>query len=245
MLETVRPRGALAHFVDTLWLYRGEATPHATDLRLPTAETRFVVDLRQGRVVVAGPGTRPFLLDTAVQRETLGVELKVGVARALLGIPLDEIRDLTVPLADADLGERTLDSPTPLAAVQDTLSRRLARVADPPHPAAAAAATHLAAAPERTRIADLCDDFGMSVRRLQQVFRADVGMTPKAYQRLQRFRRALARMDDARAVGWADFALDRGYYDQAHFIQEFRAHAGLTPSEYLARRGPFMNHVPA
>ena len=70
-------------------------------------------------------------------------------------------------------------------------------------------------------------------------------MTPKAYQRLQRFRGALARIEDAARVGWAAFARDCGYYDQAHLINEFRAHSGLTPPEYLASRaGSFVNHVP-
>jgi AraC-like DNA-binding protein len=249
-----KPHGPLALLVDSLWLYQGEAAAHATDVRLPTGEAELIVNLRHGRVVVSGPATRPFLLDTAEQRDTLGVVFRVGGAAALLGVPLDELRDSVVPLdelwrARADeLGERTVDAPSPgaqLATVQDVLSSRLARLADPPHPASAVAAARLAAAPERIRIAELSDELGLSVRRLQQIFRSDVGMTPKAYQRLKRFRRTLIRTDDAIHDGWASFALDHGYYDQSHFIQEFRAHSGLTPSEYVARKGSYVNHVPA
>jgi AraC-like DNA-binding protein len=244
VLRLLRPQGPLAHFVDSLWLYRGEAPAHATDLRLPTGEAELVVNLGSGRAVVAGPATRAHLLATTEQRDTLGVVFKVGGASALLGLPLEEIRDLTVPLPD--LGERTAEAApgSQLATIQGQLSARLARIPDPPHPASAVAAARLAAAPEQIRIAELGDDLGLSMRRLQQIFRADVGMSPKAYQRLQRFRSTLTRMDDAVETGWAAFALDRGYYDQSHFIGEFRAHAGLTPSEYFARRGPFVNHVP-
>jgi len=105
-------------------------------------------------------------------------------------------------------------------------------------------AARIAAAPERCRIAELSDEFGLSSRRLEQVVRTDVGLSLKSYQRLQRFRRALVRIDAAARAGWAVFALDRGYYDQSHFVNEFRAHAGLTPSAYLASRGPSLNHVP-
>jgi methylphosphotriester-DNA--protein-cysteine methyltransferase len=100
------------------------------------------------------------------------------------------------------------------------------------------------ATPERCRIAKLGEALGLSARRLEQVFRTEVGLTPKAYQRLHRFRQALVRIDRAAEIGWARFALERGYYDQSHFVGEFRAHSGLTPSEYVASRGTELNHVP-
>ena len=188
------------------------------------------------------------------QRDTLGVAFRIAGAGALLGLPLDELHNLHVPLAElwrsgaCELRERVLAAPTPeakLEAAQRVLAGRLARVARPPHPAAAPAAARIEAAAERCRIAELSETLGFSTRRFEQIFRADIGMTPKAYQRLQRFRRALVRIEDAARVGWAGFALDRGYYDQAHLINEFGAHCGLTPPEYLASRaGSFVNHVP-
>jgi AraC-like DNA-binding protein len=44
-------------------------------------------------------------------------------------------------------------------------------------------------------------------------------------------------------VDWAQVALDCGYFDQAHFIHEFRSFSGLTPTAYDAGRTPFPNHV--
>ena len=75
------------------------------------------------------------------------------------------------------------------------------------------------------------------------MFRAELGLTPKAFQRLHRFRQALVRIDRAAEIGGAAFALERGYYDQSHFIGEFRAHSGLTPSDYMTSRGTELNHV--
>jgi methylphosphotriester-DNA--protein-cysteine methyltransferase len=141
-----------------------------------------------------------------------------------------------------------VDAPTPeakLETAQRVLSAQLARVSRPPHPAARPAAARIEATAEHCRIAELSETLGLSTRRFEQIFRADIGMTPKAYQRLQRFRRALVRIEDATDVGWAGFARDCGYYDQAHLINEFRAHSGLTPPEYAASRaGSFLNHVP-
>ena len=258
MYVTAAPRGPLSELVDSIWLYEGEALAHARDRRLPTGDVDLIVGLRDDSgypdVVVSGPFTHAFVLDTADQCDTLGVAFRVGGAASLLGLPLDELLNLHVPLAEiwrsgaAELRERILAAPTPKAKLETaerTLSARLAGVSRPSHPAVGRAAARIAAAPERCRMAELSERLGLSRRRLAQIFRADIGMTPKAYQRLQRFRQALVRVDDAAGGDWAGFALDRGYYDQAHLINEFGAHCGLTPREYLASRaGSFVNHVP-
>jgi methylphosphotriester-DNA--protein-cysteine methyltransferase len=62
-------------------------------------------------------------------------------------------------------------------------------------------------------------------------FRTHVGVTPKRLARVVRFRSALAMV--ASGVPFADVAATAGYYDQAHFTTEFRAHAAMTPSAFL------------
>ena len=76
-------------------------------------------------------------------------------------------------------------------------------------------------------------DLRVSERHLRRVFRETVGVSPKAFVRLARFRRALraARHDDH--ASWASIAASTGYYDQAHLIAEFRAIAGVTPRAFL------------
>lgn len=259
MYVTVAPRGPLREFVQSIWLYEREAPGHDRDRRLPTGGVDLIVSLRDHSVdpgvLVSGPFTRAFVLDTADQRDTLGVAFKAGGAGALLGLPLDELRNLHVPLAElwrsgaSELRDRVLAAPTPTAKLETAerlLSARPARVSRPPHPAVRGAAARIETAPERCRIAELSEALGLSTRRFEQIFRGDIGMTPKAYQRLQRFRRSLVRIEDvSRSGGWAGFALERGYYDQAHLTNEYAAHCGLTPREYLASRaGSFVNHVP-
>ena len=71
----------------------------------------------------------------------------------------------------------------------------------------------------------------------------EVGMTPKRYCRVRRFQRALALANRGRQVDWNRVALDCGYFDQAHFIHDFRSFAGLTPTGYQSARTSFQNHV--
>jgi AraC-like DNA-binding protein len=44
-------------------------------------------------------------------------------------------------------------------------------------------------------------------------------------------------------VNWAATAASCGYYDQAHLIREFRSFSGLTPLDYMTKRGPFLNYL--
>jgi len=71
-----------------------------------------------------------------------------------------------------------------------------------------------------------------------------VGLTPKLYCRVQRFQQVLRLLDTGRPFDWANVALACGYYDQAHFIRDFRAFSGLSPTTYLRNRGEHLNHVP-
>ena len=77
-----------------------------------------------------------------------------------------------------------------------------------------------------------------------QLFTEEVGLTPKLFCRVRRFQEVLRLVAGPARVEWANVALACGYYDQAHFIHDFRAFCGLSPTAYLARRTEHLNHVP-
>jgi AraC-like DNA-binding protein len=84
---------------------------------------------------------------------------------------------------------------------------------------------------------------GLSHKWLIELFRAQVGLTPKLYCRLRRFETALTLIGQQKEPNWARLALRCGYFDQAHFNRDFRALSGLCPTEYLANRTEQENHV--
>jgi AraC-like DNA-binding protein len=106
------------------------------------------------------------------------------------------------------------------------------------------AAARLANVPMVSRIGDACRELGMSPRRFGTLFREHVGMSPKRYARLQRFRAVVDSAQIGRSIEWSRVAADCGFYDQPHLVREFRDFSGMTPSAYVARRGPYVNHVP-
>ena len=80
-------------------------------------------------------------------------------------------------------------------------------------------------------------------RRFIQIFRDEVGLTPKLLCRVLRFQEVINTIEKRDAVDWVDIALSCGYFDQAHFIHDFRSFAGITPTGYQAGKTQFRNHV--
>ena len=87
-------------------------------------------------------------------------------------------------------------------------------------------------------VAELARETGWSVRHLDNRFRSEIGLTPKAAARVIRFDRArrmlMHRVGSGAAPALADLAAAGGYYDQAHLAREFRGLAGVPPSRWLA-----------
>jgi len=76
-------------------------------------------------------------------------------------------------------------------------------------------------------------DLGVSERHLRRVFRETIGVSPKTFAQLTRFRRAVRAARTNQQQSWTTIAASAGYYDQAHLIAEFRAISGVTPRALL------------
>ncbi|HVG92235.1 MAG TPA: helix-turn-helix domain-containing protein, partial [Alphaproteobacteria bacterium] len=68
--------------------------------------------------------------------------------------------------------------------------------------------------------------------------------TPKLFCRVRRFQEMLQMIHRGDDCDWADVAAGCGYFDQAHFIHDFKAFSGINPTTYLARKTEHLNHVP-
>ncbi|SPE64317.1 Adenosine deaminase [Streptomyces netropsis] len=185
------------------------------------------------------------VLDTPADVELSGHHFGIGVcltppgAFALLDVPLHELANTPVRLADI-LGERREQRLVDrLASVPcwsgrfDLLDRLLpALLAAGPTPSEAVihAWQRLNAASGRILISTLADDAGVRRRRLEALFREQVGATPKALARILRFHKAFRLIgNESSNIGLAAVATACGYSDQAHLTREVRALSGSTP----------------
>jgi AraC-like DNA-binding protein len=270
MLSLMRvPRAPLSQFINALWLYEGYTQPHAKERILPSGEMQIVINLLEDRTcmydredpdcfqllrgsVVSGAHSEYQVISTAAQRSVIGVHFKPGGAYPFLRMPAGELRDVTVSLetlwgaAAVDLRDRLLEAPTPEArfeVLERVLLSELARRVDA-HGAVGFALRRFMADPQGATVAGVTGQIGLSPKRFIQLFRDETGFTPKVFCRIRRFQQALDLMERRRIVEWPKVALDCGYFDQAHFIHDFRAFSGINPTSYMAKRTPHRNHVP-
>jgi AraC-like DNA-binding protein len=103
--------------------------------------------------------------------------------------------------------------------------------------------TRLDAEPSIT-VAEVCALTALSPKRLTALFGTEVGLTPKTYLRVRRLQAALRRLETGTQQG-ADIAADLGYFDQAHFVRDFRSFTAITPSQYPRRRANLPSHLMA
>jgi AraC-like DNA-binding protein len=93
-------------------------------------------------------------------------------------------------------------------------------------------------------VAAIARQTNMSAKHFIQLFKDEVGLTPKKYSRLLRFQKALRIIRQSHSIDWSDVAMVCGYYDQSHFIKEFSSFSGLTPTAYRQINSFHPNHLP-
>lgn len=73
----------------------------------------------------------------------------------------------------------------------------------------------------------------VSQRYVEMQFKKTVGLSPKTYLLIQRFKRMEEQVRNMKTIHWREMSFASEYYDQNHFIKDFKRFTGLTPSDYL------------
>jgi AraC-like DNA-binding protein len=94
--------------------------------------------------------------------------------------------------------------------------------------------TRLQAINEFPSIAGFLQFYTINRRKLEREFDHYVGVSPKFLQRILRFRRAIAHFYRSNNRNLTALAYDCGYFDQAHFINDFKEFTGLSPKKFFS-----------
>ncbi|WP_424186954.1 helix-turn-helix domain-containing protein [Actinokineospora sp. G85] len=237
--------------------YRDSGTSPAVHRGLPSPYLTLVFTLDDPLVITQhrGPGTGarsyrsllggldavPALIAYGGRQSGVQVSLNPLGARVLLGCPAGELAGIEVDAEDVlgpvagEIRERMLHADT-WARRFAVLDRALVSRMDgrgEVDPRVRHAWGRLLRSGGNVSVAELAGELGWSTRHLSGRFATEVGFSPKTAARVVRFdraRRALARTPHS----GAEVAAAHGYYDQSHFVRDFREFAGCSPTTWLA-----------
>lgn len=268
-----RPRPPLDAHVETMTYFAGLSVPHTREKLIPDGAIELIIDLADrpkslfsdetgpeathfSHAWISGMQLKPLIIEVQPQASLFVIRFRPGGITAFLGhdaaVLTDAVNQLDVVLGASSLRDRVLEGATPRdkfrGAEQWLLERGRDRlVVDP-------AVRHLASRLGQGRVRDLIETTGYSERQVLNLFRKHVGISPKQFARVQRFKRLLGSLGGAEdpwlgsgplpPQDWAGLAAAHGYADQSHLSHEFRALAGITPGAYAAAYGGLSNYLP-
>lgn len=249
-----KPAFPLSQYVERIWKSTSSGVPSSRQRIYPDGAMALVIHLKKPAMtffiddepqtvrvpLLAGPYSKSFYVDPAQSTAVLGVLFRPGAAHMFFPVAAHELHNMDIALSDLypDDAERLLDEictatgdQAQFLAVERYLCEKLTD-ASPIHPAVSYAVDELSREGGVRSIRRIQLDTGLCHTRFIQLFHEHVGLTPKLFSRVRRFRAVTDRIEKGMPVNWAGLAADCGYFDQAHLIRDFRAFAGITPLEY-------------
>lgn len=263
------PSFPLNQFVESFFYYRDYRPDHSLDRFLPDGNVNIVIDLTESpkyiydnhtlkeiqacrRVWFSGMRHAPITIPSGNDSEMFIVNFHKGMAYPFVEMPMDELTDLVV---DGQLvmteeiltiRDKILEATSP-AEMFAKVENHLLEVFIPrliQNPFVHYAVNQILGCPTQATMKDLARKVGYSQKHMISLFRKHVGVTPKTFLQIVRFQKAIGEIEAARRLpNWSQVAQDCGFYDQAHFINDFKLFSGFTPSQYMASQSDFRNYV--
>ena len=266
------PTFPLNRFIERLFYYEGINAAHTMDRFLPDGNTEIIIDLTEGTQFIydnetleeiqacryfwaSGVRTRPITIPSGNGSRMLVVAFKKGRAYPFYPMPISELTDrvvngdlifrrLILELREQLLAATSIDQMFLIVENFLFLCARDRLSLEYTSRCIEYAVSSIGNRPNRLGLRQLSDQIGYSQKHFISLFKRQVGVSPKQYLKIIRFQRAVLEMETDQLIDWSDFARDNGYYDQSHFIHEFRNFSGFTPVEYINRKTDMLNYVP-
>lgn len=238
-LDRVAPAADLAWLVERYWLIVWDIRGRETFAQetLPHPCVNLVIGTHRPGV---GLGTKRFVAELEGRGWVLGVKFRPGAFRAIWPHDAVELagRERSIASVFGEEGtalEESVFARGGGAACIESVERFLRSrgpVRDANVDLAARAVDVARADPSIGRARELADRVELSTRTLERLFHRHVGVSPKWIIRRYRVHEACERVASGEPPCWSALAQELGYFDQAHFIRDFKAQVGRTPAQY-------------
>ena len=241
-LDRIEPAHDFAALVERYWLIRWSLRGDETFAQETLPHPCVNVVIGTHRPGVHGIGTKRFIAELSKTGWVFGIKFRPGAFRVVYERDASELtgREKSIASVFGDAGASVEGSvlergggPTCVELVEPLL-RRFVPIRDENVALAARAVDLARAEPSIGRARDLAERVGVSPRSLERLFGKYVGVPPKWIIRRYRVHEACERVRSGAPASWPDLAQELGYFDQAHFIRDFKSQVGRTPAQYAA-----------
>lgn len=261
------PATPLNQCIRTLWYTQAPNVPHQRERVLPGGQVQVILNLarnflldcpegapdrRMAPSLIVGVRSVYEIIDSSDMAELMGIVFHSGGFAPFAFDAVDAFSNQSISLEDVwgtaarELRDRLRQASSPGAKfriLEDFLLHAfMPRIAN--NRLVQFALSRFARDSAVSRVKEVARETGWSMRYFSQMFRENVGLSPKVWCRIQRFQRAVQQLHSGADLPWAELALDCGYYDQSHFANEFRAFSGIDATSYCAKRTVWANHIP-
>jgi AraC-like DNA-binding protein len=249
--QRLAPAPPLAPVVDCYWIVRGDDPEPTQQKIIPDGYPEIIFHLAdpyrmqlsgpwqtQTADLLAGQLTHHFFLENTGRSHIIGIKWQPTALAHLWRVPMhrftNRVADLhkAIPLQWLPLRQALLSAPNDPARIEHIEKFLLAHLPlEPADLLSQHAVDILRAARGAMAIRALATQLGVSERHLEQRFKHEVGLTPKQFARIVRFN-AIFELMKVGKPDWMELVEGAGFYDQSHFIRNFRAFTGEEPSAY-------------
>lgn len=226
----------IAHYWLIEWDLRGRE-PHTVET-VPHPNIHLVMG--DEGVTVSGVQTQRFVRQLEGRSQVFGVKFRPGGFRGFSDAPVVEIADRVIPASEIfDPAIETFAGVALSSAPEDeriAAANQFFRALNPQRNRSIEQADRLVRQilddPEIKSVDDLVDRSGVGKRSLQRIFGEYVGVSPKWVIRRYRLHELVETLNSGAEPDWAQLALELGYFDQAHMINDCKLVIGRSPAQY-------------
>lgn len=258
--QEFQPNSILSKFIECFWLLESSDKKSQTEpqkilpdgciellFHFKSLNRRFISDdesIAEPRSFFSGQIKRSIMIQSTGAVGVLGVRFRPAGAYPFLRLPIVELTEKVIDLTEIwgrvgrELNSRILESTTNQERIRHVecflLNRLDQKIAE--DVIVRQALVEIIRAKGQTSIDFLMRNIGISGRHLERKFDQLVGLTPKTFSRIIRFQNVFDLLNKNNFQHLTIFALQCGFYDQAHFIHEFKEFTGQSPTAYFSNK---------